>query len=585
MQARNSHQVAEQTAEWGQALETLMEAERSRPWARTPAPELAGRLFEVAEAFSARGDALASETAERMGVPPASVWLESLFPAVWGLLSTASFLKPLQGSLGEIVASEPAATEDFAGSPALRLLPANPFQRLLLPGFSGYVLLRRSPSSPPKQPSRESLALCLLPFNLAGIGALDILHLLCHGPSRVLAKVSEKASFLKDHLEKMFAPLVSCGAVSFVQGGPDTGARLAARPEFDRIHLTGSARTAAAVQAIAGQDRVTCELGGVTPAIVLPEVGQDSRLLRQVARQVVFGALANNGQHCVSFQVVLVPDSLQAALGRALARETALVSRQGGTDGPHRLLIDEAAASRVAAMVEDARRLGATVTSFGESPRGRRFPVTLLGGITEEMRLFREEAFGPVVGLTGLPDGDFSRAALSRANQPALAGDLGAAVFTPFPHSQPVRQLARGLKHGVVAINSYPGVAYATTLPWGAGPGQASGRGWVRNFRFLDPSRMEKVVLAAPLGRKGLGPLAWEDPWLPNVAGRNPLRLAKALVRSALACFRKQPGRLLAAQGDLVPALIGRELAARRNDRLPETHLFRSNEPSRRMER
>ena len=568
MQPRISHQVAEPSAEFGQALEVLMEAERSRPWARTPAPELAGKLFQVAEAFYTRGDALASETAERMGAPPASVWFESIFPAVWGLLSTASYLKPLQGSLGEVAASEPEATEDFAGSPALRLLPANPFQRLLLPGFSGHVLLRPSPSLPATQPSEEGLALCLLPFNLAGIGALDILHLLCLGPSRVVAKVSEKASFLKDHLETMFAPLVSCGALSFVQGGPDTGARLAARPEFDRIHLTGSAGTAAAVQAIAGRDKVTCELGGVTPAIVLPEVGQDSRLLRQVARQVVFGALANNGQHCVSFQVVLVPDSLRGKLGWAVAREMALFYRRGGPVSPDRLLVDEAASSRLAAMVEDARRLGAIALSFGERARGRRFPVTFLSGITEEMRFFREEAFGPVVGLASLPDSDFSRSALSRANQPALAGDLGASLFTPYPNSEPVRRLARGLKHGVVAINSYPGVAYATTLPWGPGPGEASGRGWVHNFRFLDESRIEKVVLAAPLGRKGLGPLAWEDPWLHNVAGHSPLRLAKALVRSALACFRKQPCRLLASQWDLVPALIGRELAARRQDRL-----------------
>ena len=365
----------------------------------------------------------------------------------------------------------------------------------------------------------------------------------------------------------MFAPLVSCRALSFVQGGPDTGARLAARPEFDRIHLTGSARTAAAVQAIAGRDKVTCELGGVTPAIVLPEVDRDRGLLRQVARQLIFGALANNGQHCVSYQVVLVPDSLCASLGQALAGEMALVSRAGGLAGPHRLLIDEAASSRVAALIEDARRQGASVTSFGEGARGRSFPVTLLSGITDEMRLFREEAFGPVVGLASLPDRDFTRRALSRANQPALAGDLGASVFTPFPNSEPVRQLARGLKHGVVAINSYPGVAYATSLPWGPGPGQASGRGWVHNFRLLEESRIEKVVLAAPLGRKGLGPLAWEDPWLPNVAGHSPLRLAKALVRSALAWFRKQPFRLLASQWDLVPALIGRELGARRLDR------------------
>ena len=551
-----------------QELEMLMEAERFRPWARTPAKELASRLFEVAEAFYTRGDALAAETSERMGVPQASVWFESVFPAVWGLLSTASFLKSMEGSLGEIVASEPTPTEDFAGSPAVQLLPANEFQRVLLPGFSGHVLLGSSRKLTPKQPSTEGLSLCLLPFNLVGIGALDILHLLCHGPRRVLAKVSEKAPFLKAHLEIIFAPLVSCGALSFVQGGPDIGSWLAARPEFDRIHLTGSVRTADAVRAIAGDSKVTCELGGVTPAIVFPEIKQDRRQLLQVARQVVFGALANNGQHCVSYQVILVPDSLRDALGEALTKEMTLVSRSTGRSGSLRMLIDEEASSREAAMVEDARRLGASVTSIGEKTRGCHFPVTLLSGITEEMRLFREEAFGPVVGLVSLPDRDFIQATVSQLNKPALAGDLGASVFTPFPDSEPVRQLARRLKHGVVAINSYPGVAFATSLPWGAGPGQASGWGWVNNFRFLDESRMEKVVLVAPLGRKGLGPVAWEDPWLPNVAGRSPLRLAKVLVRSALAYFRKQPCRLLASQWEMVSALIARECAARRQDRL-----------------
>ena len=550
-----------------QELEILVEAEQCRPWARTPAPELAGLLAEVAESFYARGDALASETAEQMGVTPAAVWFEVIFPSVWGLLSTYSFLRTREVALGELAVSQPIPTDDFAGSPAVRLLPANSFQRLLLPGFSGHVLLRPPGGVVPRPISGSGLALCLLPFNLASIGVLDILHLLCHGPSRVLAKLSEKVLFLKAHFDKIFAPLLSSRAVAFVQGGADTGSWLASRPEFDRIHLTGSARTAAAVQAIAGEDKVTCELGGVTPAIVLPEVVEDERLLRHVARQVAFGALANNGQHCVSYQVVMVPDSLQASLGRALASEMGLSSAATGSCDPYRTLIDEGAAARVAEMVEDAQRLGASVKSLGESPQGRRFPVTLLNGITDQMRLFREEAFGPLVGIMGLPDKDFSQEAVSLANQPALAGDLGASLFTPSPESEPVRRLARQLKQGVVAINSYPGVAFATSLPWGAGPGKVSGRGWVHNYRFLAESSLEKVVLVAPLGRKGPGPLAWEDPWLPNVSGASSLRLAKALVKSALAFFRKQPLRLLASQSVMVPALIGREFSARRQDR------------------
>ena len=197
-----------------------MEAERSHRWARTPAPELADRLLEVAEAFYTRGDALALETAERMRVPPASVWFESLFPAVWGLLSTASFLKPLQGSLGEIVASEPIATDDFAGSPALRLLPANPFQRLLLPGFSGHVLLRPSVSAPPRQPSTEGLALCLLPFNLAGIGVLDILHLLCLGPGGSWPRSPRRLPFSRINLRRCSNPWSPVGPCPLYRADP-----------------------------------------------------------------------------------------------------------------------------------------------------------------------------------------------------------------------------------------------------------------------------------------------------------------------------------------------------------------------------
>ncbi len=550
-----------------QELETLVEVEQSRPWARTTARELAGQLAEVAESFYTRGDALASETAERMGVTPAAVWFEVIFPSVWGLLSAYSFLRTREVALGDLAVSKPIPTDCFAGAPAVRLLPANHFQRLLLPDFSGYVLLHSSGGVVPRPAAGNGLALCLLPFNLVSIGVLDILHLLCHGPRRVLAKLSEKVLFLKAHLDKIFAPLLSSQAVAFVQGGAETGSWLAARPEFDRIHLTGSARTAAAVQAIAGEDKVTCELGGVTPAIVLPEVFQDERLLRHAVRQVAFGALANNGQHCVSYQVVMVPDSLQVALGRALVAEMGRTSPTTGSRDPHRTLIDEGAVTRVGEMVEDARRLGASVNSFGGAPQGRRFPVTLLSGITDRMRLFREELFGPVVGIMSLPDKDFTEEVVSLANQPALAGDLGAALFTPSPESEPVRRLARQLKHGVVAINSYPGVAFATSLPWGAGPGQVSGRGWVHNYSFLTESPLEKVVLAAPLGKKGPGPLAWEDPWLPNVSGRSPLRLAKALVKAALAFFRKQPLRLLASQSVMVPALIRRELKSRRQDR------------------
>lgn len=543
-----------------------MEAEHSSPWARTTTRVFAGQLAQIAESFYAHGDELATETARHMGVTPTSVWLEVIFPSVWGFLSMYSFLKSMEEiPLSNLTAVEPTPADMLLDVPALKLLPANIFQSLILPDFSGYVLLRTPRDEGSVRILEKGLALCLLPFNLASIGALDILQLLAHGPMRVVAKLSEKVTFLRPHFERIFSPLLLTKALVFVEGGPEVGSWLAGRSEFDRIHLTGSGRTAAAVQELVGVEKLTCELGGVTPAIILPEVFQNDHLLYQAARQVAFGALANNGQHCVSYQVVMVPESQQVTFRKALALEMGLTVSTGASQ-LMRTLVDESAAARVGEMVEDARRLGALVNPDACDPQGRQFPVTLLNGITDQMRLFREEVFGPVVGIMSLPDHEFADQAVLKANQPALFGDLGASLFTSQPESSLVHKLAGQLKHGVVGINSYPGVAFATSLPWGAGPGKVSGRGWVHNYQFLAESFLQKVVLSAPLGRKGPRPFVWEDPWLPNVSGPSTLRFARSLVRSTLAFFKKQPLRLLASQSTMIPTLLFRELTSRRQD-------------------
>ena len=92
-----------------------------------------------------------------------------------------------------------------------------------------------------------------------------------------------------------------------------------------------------------------------------------------------------------------------------------------------------------------------------------------------------------------------------------------------------------------------------------------SGNGWVHNYAFLPERQIEKVVLTAQLGRKGFGPIRWEDPWLLNVSGENSVEFAKSLVQVTLAYFLKQPLRLVKAQLSLIRAIRRRELAARKN--------------------
>jgi hypothetical protein len=184
------------------------------------------------------------------------------------------------------------------------------------------------------------------------------------------------------------------------------------------------------------------------------------------------------------------------------------------------------------------------------------------------MRIFKEEAFGPVAGLLPLPVEGFAAQALGLANSTRLSGDLGISLFTARPHSREIQRIAQELRHGIVTLNTYPGVAFAASVPWGAGAGQMSGNGWVHNYAFLPEHEIEKVVLAAPLGRKGFGPIRWEDPWLLNVSGENAVEFGRSLVQVTLAYFLKQPLKLAKAQLALIRAIRRRESASRKTDRL-----------------
>ena len=339
-------------------LIALKEVESSERWAAKSSRMVAGLLREVADLFCECGDAFSMETAERMGVTPAEVWLEVIFPSVWGLLSAAyssskeSSIKENKGESSSTAtrlemtvgpAFSDTVTEFLIGRPALRMLPQSRLEALLLPGFHGYALLKSEAeierpkaslevvASQQLDPAKDpGLALCLLPFNLASIGTLDIVHLLCVRGLRVVAKISEKTEFVGPYLEKIFAPLIEAKALLFLRGGPDLGVELVGRPEFSHIHLTGSGHTAAKVEGIVGPDKFTCELGGVTPAIILPDALSTRARIRQVARQIAFGALANNGQHCVSYQVVFVPESQKRGFEEILWSEMMLAGVRGG---------------------------------------------------------------------------------------------------------------------------------------------------------------------------------------------------------------------------------------------------------------
>ena len=164
--------------------------------------------------------------------------------------------------------------------------------------------------------------------------------------------------------------------------------------------LTGSTPAGKAVAAVCGEELkpVVLELGGSDPFVVLPSA--------DVARAAEVAATArcqNNGQSCIAAKRFIVHtdvyDEFSALfLGRLAAQVLGDPKQDSTTIGP---LATEQGRSDVHELVEDARARGAQVLLGGEVPDGPGwfYPATLVEGVTPAMRLWSEEAFGPVATL------------------------------------------------------------------------------------------------------------------------------------------------------------------------------------------
>ncbi len=183
----------------------------------------------------------------------------------------------------------------------------------------------------------------------------------------------------------------------------------------DYVMFTGSTEVGRLIAEMAGRRLIGCsmELGGKNAAIVLADADID-----RTVRELAAGSFANAGQTCVAMERVYVHDSIRAELTRRFADYSAAIPVSADFDFSSEIssLIDESQLERVHAHVEDALAKGATLVTGGK-PRPDVGPLfyapTVLTDVTEEMRICREETFGPVVsiyGFDGLDD------AISAAN-------------------------------------------------------------------------------------------------------------------------------------------------------------------------
>ena len=211
-------------------------------------------------------------------------------------------------------------------------------------------------------------------------------------------------------LRDVFPP----GVVNIVSGGDELGAWMTSHPVPRKISFTGSVETGKKVAMSAAPDlkRVTLELGGNDPAIVLDDADP-----AVVASAIFAGAFNNNGQVCSAIKRVYVPEALYDDVVEGLAQHARSIKVGEGTEEGVKLgpINNEPQYERVKELVADALSHGATAVTGGKAMDrpGYFFEPTILAGLSDGTRIVDEEQFGPALPVVPYRDlGD----AIDRAN-------------------------------------------------------------------------------------------------------------------------------------------------------------------------
>lgn len=251
-----------------------------------------------------------------------------------------------------------------------------------------------------------------------------------------------------------------------------------ADPRIQGVSLTGSERAGSAVAEIAGRNlkKVVLELGGSDPFLVLEDAN-----VKRAAKQAMFGRFGNTGQACNAAKRIIVDESVYDEFVENFTGAVAGI-KVGDPAHPDTFmgpLSSVAAREGLAAQVADAIDKGATVLVGGSALEGDGsfFAPTVLADVTEDMRAYAEELFGPVAVLYKV-SGDAQ--AVELANSSAYG--LGASIQTE--DMDRAHAIARQLEVGMVSINQTSGSA--AELPFGgvkrSGVGRELGKYGMEEF-------------------------------------------------------------------------------------------------------
>ena len=342
----------------------------------------------------------------------------------------------------------------------------------------------------------------IIPFNWPPIHTANKIGPALAVGNTLVMKPSEQAPFTTMRIIELLNTVLPADVLHGVPGlGSTTGQALVAHPLVKKVTFTGSTKAGVAIAKAAAENitPVTLELGGKNAFIVFDEADVD-----RAVRDALEGAFYNKGEACTAASRLLVQRGVHDMFVERLAQAVRALKVGSGADptthvGP---LVSKPQQQKVLSYIELGHQEGARIAAqapLSSDPKlknGFFVPPTLFVGVERQMRIAREEIFGPVATIIAFESED---EAVSIANEPEYG--LVCAIYTR--DSEQAFRTARRIDVGMVMVNNY--VRGVVGAPFGgtkhSGYGRENAIETLREFGFMKTIRFPSGIGTVPSWR------------------------------------------------------------------------------------